>query len=128
MWIGEVARRSGVPAKTLRYYEDIGLVDPPARSPSDTATTTTRSWTACRSSGRHRRSASPSARSAVALGDDGETPCGHVLDLLRAGADDIEGTIADLRALQSELRRLVQRARRFDPAACDPRRVCHLIG
>ena len=28
MNIGEVAQRSGLPAKTIRYYEDIGLVRP----------------------------------------------------------------------------------------------------
>ncbi|MDH5530304.1 MAG: Cu(I)-responsive transcriptional regulator [Paracoccaceae bacterium] len=28
MNIGEVAERSGLPAKTIRYYEDIGLVEP----------------------------------------------------------------------------------------------------
>jgi MerR family copper efflux transcriptional regulator len=28
MNIGDVAERSGVPAKTIRYYEDIGLVTP----------------------------------------------------------------------------------------------------
>lgn len=28
MNIGDVAERSGVPAKTIRYYEDIGLVKP----------------------------------------------------------------------------------------------------
>ncbi|WP_068108370.1 Cu(I)-responsive transcriptional regulator [Tropicimonas marinistellae] len=28
MNIGDVARRSGLPAKTIRYYEDIGLVMP----------------------------------------------------------------------------------------------------
>lgn len=28
MNIGEVAKRSGLPAKTVRYYEDIGLVTP----------------------------------------------------------------------------------------------------
>lgn len=29
MNIGEVATRAGLPAKTIRYYEDIGLVLPP---------------------------------------------------------------------------------------------------
>ncbi|MFP7672238.1 Cu(I)-responsive transcriptional regulator [Marivita sp. S0852] len=29
MNIGEVAQRAGLPAKTIRYYEDIGLVKPP---------------------------------------------------------------------------------------------------
>ena len=33
MNIGDVARRSGLPAKTIRYYEDIGLVRP-ARDPN----------------------------------------------------------------------------------------------
>lgn len=28
MNIGDVARRSGLPAKTIRYYEEIGLVEP----------------------------------------------------------------------------------------------------
>lgn len=31
MNIGEAAARSGVPAKTIRYYEDIGLIRPQAR-------------------------------------------------------------------------------------------------
>jgi len=34
MNIGEVARRSGLPAKTIRFYEDIGLVQPNARRPN----------------------------------------------------------------------------------------------
>lgn len=34
MNIGTVAERSGVPPKTIRYYESIGLIDPAARRPN----------------------------------------------------------------------------------------------
>ncbi len=34
MNIGEASRRSGVSAKMIRYYEDIGLIEPPARTQS----------------------------------------------------------------------------------------------
>jgi len=128
--IGEVARRSGVSAKTLRYYESIGLVEPAARSASGY---------------RHYgddvldrlafiRSAQAlgltlgEIRSIVALRERGETPCGHVRQLLRERSEDISRTIRGLRALQNELERLVERADRLDPADCAPHNVCHLIG
>ncbi len=32
MNIGQVARRTGLPAKTIRYYESVGLIDEPNRA------------------------------------------------------------------------------------------------
>ena len=31
MQIGELSRRSGLSVDTLRYYEKVGLIEPPAR-------------------------------------------------------------------------------------------------
>ena len=32
MNVGDAAERSGLPAKTIRYYEEIGLLAPPTRT------------------------------------------------------------------------------------------------
>lgn len=130
MLISEVAHQSGISAKTLRYYEEIGLLDAPARSPSgyrlyDDPTLDRLAFI---------RSAQAvgltlgEIRGIVALRDDGEMPCGHVLELLRRRAAEIDRTIGDLRALKHELHRLVERAQNLDPSECDPSHVCHLIG
>jgi DNA-binding transcriptional MerR regulator len=67
-------------------------------------------------------------RGIVALRDEGQTPCGHVLDLLRTRSAELDRRIAELRALRGELNRLVARAEALDPADCDPERICHLVG
>jgi DNA-binding transcriptional MerR regulator len=130
MRIGEVAQRSGISTKTIRYYEHIGLLPSPQRTASG------------------YRDYDPSAldrlafvraaqavglslgeiRGIVALRDGGETPCGHVLDLLRARSAELDRRIAELRSLRGELDRLVERAAGLDPADCDPGRICHLLG
>ena len=130
MLIGEAAARSGVPAKTLRYYEDIGLIEAPARSASgyrlydEPVLDRLGFIRAAQALGLSLGE----IRSIVAMRDSGQIPCGHVLGLFRDRSEDIRATIRELRALQSELDRLVERARGLDPAACDPHRVCHLIG
>ena len=129
MLIGDVTRRSGVPAKTLRYYEDIGLLHTPARTPSGYRTfdDSVLDRLAFIRSAQAIGLSLGEIRSIVALRDDGETPCCHVLELLRARSSEIGRTIRDLRTLQLELTRLVERAEDLDPADCDPQRICHLI-
>jgi DNA-binding transcriptional MerR regulator len=127
--IGELATRSGVAAKTIRYYEDIGLLVPAARTPSG--------YRDYDESALDRlafiRAAQAVAltlgeiRSITALRDQGETPCGHVLALLQQRAAEVEARITELEQLRGELRRLARRAQRLDPVDCDPTRVCHLI-
>ncbi|MGH9041596.1 MAG: heavy metal-responsive transcriptional regulator [Acidimicrobiia bacterium] len=131
MRIGEVASQAGVSTKTIRYYEDIGVILAPRRSPSgyrdydDSALDRLAFVRAAQAVGLTLGE----IRSILALRDGGDgPPCGHVLELLRARSAEIEHRIAELRSLQGELTRLVDRARTLDPGACDPRRICHLIG
>jgi DNA-binding transcriptional MerR regulator len=130
MLIGEVAQRSGIPAKTLRYYEDIGLLDPPERTTSgyrrfDPDVLERLTFI---SSSQALGLTLGEIRSIIALRDDGEPPCGHVLDLLVQRSDQIDQKIRELRALKIDLAKIVERAARLDPADCHPKRVCHLIG
>ncbi|MGH9244880.1 MAG: heavy metal-responsive transcriptional regulator [Acidimicrobiales bacterium] len=129
MRIGELADRAGVPVKTIRYYEDIGVLAPPARTPSgyrdyDEAVVDRLAFVRSAQSVGLRLG---EIREIVALRERGETPCGHVMDLLRRRETEIEQRIADLQRLHGELRRLARRAHSLDPADCEPGLVCHLI-
>ncbi len=130
MQIGELASRSGVATKTIRYYEAIGLLPPPARSASgyrDYDTSTLDRLAFVRAAQAVGLSLGE-IRSIVALRDEGQTPCSHVLDLLRTRSAELDRRITELRTLRGELNRLVARAERLDPADCDPARICHLVG
>ena len=130
MQIGKLASRSGVATKTIRYYEAIGLLPPPARSASgyrDYDTSTLDRLAFVRAAQAVGLSLGE-IRSIVALRDEGQTPCSHVLDLLRTRSAELDRRITELRTLRGELNRLVARAERLDPADCDPARICHLVG
>lgn len=129
MRIGELADRSGVPVKTIRYYEDIGVLGPPERTSSgyrdydDPAIDRLAFIRAAQAVGLTLGE----IRQVVALRERGETPCTHVVALLERRADEIGQRIAELQRLQGDLRRLAARAVRLDPTDCDPQRVCHVI-
>ncbi len=129
MRIGELASRSGVAAKTIRYYEDIGLVPLPRRSPSgyrdygESAVDRLAFIRASQAAGLTLGQ----IRSILALRDVGETPCGHVANLLQSRAAELNRRIGELTALRAELQRLAARAEHLDPADCDPDGICHII-
>jgi MerR family copper efflux transcriptional regulator len=127
--IGELASRSGVPVKTIRYYEDIGVLAAPERTSSgyrdydDPVIDRLAFVRAAQAVGLTLGE----IRQIVALRERGETPCAHVVDLLEHRAEEIEQRITELQRLQGDLRRLATRAQGLDPADCDPQRVCHVI-
>ena len=129
MRIGDLARRTGLAASAVRYYEQLGLLPAPQRTASG-----------------YRSYADDSVdritfiRSAQAVGltlaevgqvlgvrDAGEAPCLVVTELVDRRHAEVRARIAELQALERELTHLRARAARLEPRDCDPSGICHVI-
>lgn len=126
--IGDVSKRTGVPAPTIRYYEEIGLLRSPARS-----------------GGGYRRYSDATMeelvfiRKAQALGfsleeiaeilqlsRSGKTPCSHVLSLARQHLAAVDERIRHLRAFRRQLARDLEKwARQGTAITCSG--LCQFI-
>jgi MerR family copper efflux transcriptional regulator len=125
--IGEVAGGSGVPAKTIRFWEDQRLLPPPARTPAG-----------YRDYGpailerlafiRHAQSAGLTLehiRQVLEIRDGGQPPCVHVTRLIARRLGEVEARLAELARTRAQLAALAERAAAQDPAGC--RGYCSII-
>ena len=104
--IGEVASQSGIPVKTIRYYEEIGLLTPETtRSASGyrlfnpTALNRLAFIKRAQSLGLSLRE----IQDILAVHDSGQLPCGTVKEHLLLKVQDITQQIESLEILKSEL-------------------------
>lgn len=129
MRIGELAQRTGVSTKTIRYYEDIGVLSQPTRLangyrdyPVD-AVDRLRFVRDAQATGLTLTEIS----SILELRSDGEPTCDHVTQLLEHHLRDLDEHLERLQRTRKTLEELTERARRLDPADCtDPNR-CQTI-
>lgn len=105
MRIGQLADQLGLNPKTIRYYESIGLLADPGRTPSgyriysdDDLERLTFIKTAQRLG-----ITLDEIREILALRDHNQRPCDYVRDVLHRQVDDIDERIAELRALRRQL-------------------------
>lgn len=130
MEIREVVRKTDVPAKTIRYYEDIGLLPPPARKPNGYRDYSESDMDRLRlvAGARHLDIPLTEIKEILDMRDQGEAPCTVLLDLLATKADEIELRIRDLRRLQAELRQLRELGLTFPTDDVEGKNcVCHLV-
>ncbi|MGF1429268.1 MerR family DNA-binding protein [Kitasatospora sp. LaBMicrA B282] len=129
MRIGALAAATGTTARTLRFYEQSGLLEEPARTPGG------------------YRDYPPQAvarvdfvRTAQAAGlslaeihgiltirDSGRPPCAHVTALLEKHLADVDRRLAELHATQATLRKLARTAAATDPATCAEGDICRIL-
>ena len=128
MRIGQLAELTGVDARTIRYYESVGLLPEPARTESNY-----RSY----NYGDAERVALIKAARSLGLGIDeirevlvfrerGEAPCAYVRRVIDSKANEVERQIEELEALRKELRRLSRLASRL-PDQPGKSGVCHIL-
>lgn len=129
MRIGALARQTGVPTKTIRYYESLGVLPEPQRESNGY-----RSYTG---SAANRLTFIKDAQAAglnlteiqwiLDLRDSGEDTCHHVADLLDQRIEALDHQMEELQRTRSRLEELASFAHTADPSICtDPDR-CQTI-
>ena len=129
MKIGELGRASGVSAKTIRYYEEIGLIDEPARSDNgyrDYDPSVVERLRFSRDSQAAGLSLTEIA-TVVEMRDRGEGTCEHVVGLLEHHLEEIDRQIRRLRQTRKRLVEMTGRAKALDPSECVDADRCQTI-
>lgn len=129
MKIGQLAERSGVSTKAIRYYEEIGILPEPDRAPNGYRTYDP-SMSERIAFIRDAQSAGMSLleiQLILELRDEGQSTCGHVIESLEMHLADVDQQMAELARTRERLDDLIARAGSMDPSECtDPNR-CQTI-
>ena len=129
MFIQELAQLTGVSAKTIRYYESIGLLPNPQRAENNYRQYTPEAIERLRFivSARSLGFSLGDIEEFLTARDDGTLPCKRVLDSFDQRISEIDRRIADLLALRDMLKRVRSEGAALPPdKQCDEQCVCYL--
>jgi len=129
MKIGELAKLTNTSTKTLRFYEDSGLLPAPARSASGYRDYGPEIVDRLRFIRRGQAAGLTlqKVRQILAIHDRGEVPCGHVRQVLNTQIDQVRAQIAELVALEGHLQTLLDHASHGAPTEHDHSAVCWIL-
>ena len=130
MKISDLAEQTGVPTKTIRYYEDVGLLPAAARQSNG--------YREYRGADIDRLKLVAGARrldfslaeisEIIDLRDRQIAPCGVLLDLLNQKSEEISQRISELQRVQKDLESLYSVGLTFPTDDVEGKNcVCHLV-
>ena len=120
MNIGEVSRRTGMPSKTIRYYEEIELVSPPARGNNGYRQYTDKNVNMLDFVSRARSLGFTveECRNLLALYEDRGRASADVRAIALTHIDHIDGKLKELAAMRATLSTLVAKCNGDDRPDC----------
>ena len=120
MSIGQAAQSSGVPAKTIRYYESVGLIGPAARSENNYRGYGDKEVQILRFISRARRLgfSISDVEKLLKLYGDRRRPSREVKRLALQHIEDVDRKIAELRTIKKALLTLTENCRGDDRPDC----------
>ena len=130
MLISKLGRRLKVNPKTIRYYEEIGLLPEPARNPSGYRVYSDRDVERLAFILRAKALdfSLEEIGEILALRERGEVPCPYVLHQIAAKIAEVDEKIEQLRQLRAELEELRAEAVTLPSEEIAAKgRICHLI-
>lgn len=109
-FISTLAKQAGVPVKTIRYYEDVGLLPKPSRTASGyrlyAPETADRLQFIKKAQNLGLRL--DEIKEILELADRGRCPCGHVQTFLKNRLRELQQKIADLRLIERRVQLAVK--------------------
>ena len=131
MLIGDLATRAGLSAKTIRFYEQAGLMPQPPRTSGGYGYRDYPPGAVDRLAFiRHAQAAGftlADIRGVLAIRDSGQAPCQHVSVLIDDHLAQVERRIAELTRARDALKDLQRRAAATDPADCAEPEICIIL-
>jgi MerR family copper efflux transcriptional regulator len=129
MLIGNLAAKAGLSAKTIRFYEQAGLMPAPPRTPAGYRDYPPGALDRLAFIGHAQVAGFTLAeiRSVLAIRDSGDPPCRHVTTLIGQHLTLVEQRIAKLTRTHEMLTDLQRRAAAINPADCAEPDICSIL-
>jgi len=110
-FIGALAKRTGVPIKTIRYYEGVGLLPKVQRTAAGYRLYEPKTADRLQfiKKAQNLGLKLDEIKEILDLADRGRCPCGHVQEVLKQRLDELQRKIRDLRLIERRVKAAIQR-------------------
>ncbi len=110
-FIGELSQRVGIPPHTIRYYERLGLINPPERSETQYRIYSEEDEARLRfiKQAKLFDLSLDEIREIIDLRCEGIAPCEYLRGMIKRHLDDLDGRIQEMIAFRDELARRYER-------------------